>query len=133
MGLTGKFKIDSFEYYKAKYTRSITIVPHITVYSSLGDNYYNSFGDLVFRYLNYSETKLIARPWYIANDEYNPSINFHITVIGADGSKEVCYENYRDDDTRFFVYLPFGVIIIFAVYSAIVVIAIKKIKKKYTV
>ena len=133
MGLTGEFKITGFEYYKAEYTKSITIVPHITVYSSLGNNFYSSYGDLVFRYLQFEETKDIARPWYIANDEYNPSINFHITVIGADGSEEVCYENYEEDDTRFFVYLPFGTIIIFAVYSAVIVIGIKKIKKKYTV
>ena len=133
MGLTGEFKITGFEYYKAEYTKSITIVPHITVYSSLGNNFYSSYGDLVFRYLQFEETKDVARPWYIANDEYNPSINFHITVIGADGSEEVCYENYEEDDTRFFVYLPFGTIIIFAVYSAVIVIGIKKIKKKYTV
>ena len=133
MGLTGEFEITGFEYYKAEYTKSITIVPHITVYSSLCNNFYSSYGDLVFRYLQFEETKEIARPWYIANDEYNPSINFHITVIGADGSEEECYENYEEDDTRFFVYLPFGTIIIFAVYSAVIVIGIKKIKKKYTV
>ncbi len=136
-GLTGEFKIDYIEYYKQEYIDSIIIVPHITTYSSYSNvsrniDYWDIEG--VFRYLNDRDvTKQIERPWYIANDEYPPDINFHITVIGEDGSKVTCYEFDDEDDTRFFVYLPFGTIIIFAVYSAAVIMGIKKIKKKYTV
>lgn len=133
MGLTGEYKINGFEYYKAEYTKSITIVPHVTVYSNTKDNFYSSQGFVVLDYLQGRETEAIARPWYIAIDEYNPSVNFHMTVICSDGSEEICYENYEEDDTRFFVYMPFGIIIIFAVYSTAVIIGIKKIKKKYTV
>lgn len=132
MGLTGEYEITGFEYYKAKYTKSITIVPHVTVYSNMEDNFYSSQGFVVLNYLQGRETEAIARPWYIANDEYNPSINYHMTVIGSDGSKDVCYENCEKDDTRFFVYMPFGFSALFILYATAVVIAINKVKKKYT-
>ena len=134
MGLTREFEVGKIEYYKEEFIKSITIVPHITVYSSKNEDYYcRNYADTVFRYLNYSDTEEIARPWYIANDEYNPSVNFHITVICEDGSKVTCYENYEEDDTKIFAYLPFGTLVLFAIYSIAVVIIIKKVKKKYTV
>ena len=133
IGLTGKFEVNKIEYYKEEYIKSITVVPHVTIYSSEEENFYTSYADNVLRYLNYDDTETIARPWYIANDEWNPSVNFHITVVCEDGSKVTCYENYEEDDTRFFAYLPLGVLIIFAVYSVIVVIVIKKIKRKYVI
>ena len=132
MGLTGEYEINGFEYYKAEYTKSITIVPHVTVYSNKRDNFYSSQGFVVLDYLQGRETKAVARPWYIANDEHNPSVNFYMTVICSDGSKEVCYENYEEDDTRFFVYMPIGFSILFILYSSVVVLAIKKVIKKYT-
>ena len=134
MGLTREFEVGKIEYYKEEFIKSITIVPHITVYSSKNEDYYcRNYADTVFRYLNYSDTEKIARPWYIANDEYNPSVNFHITVICEDGSKVTCYKNYEEDDTKIFAYLPFGTLVLFAIYSIAVVIIIKKVKKKYTV
>lgn len=134
MGLTGEFEVNNIEYYKEEFIKSITIVPHITVYSSKNEDYYcRNYADTVFRYLNYNDTEKIARPWYIANDEYNPSVNFYITVICEDGSKVTCYESYEEDDTKMFVYLPLGTFVLFVIYSVAVVVIIKKIKAKYTV
>ena len=132
MGLTGDYEINGFKYYKAKYTKSITIVPYVTVYSDESDNFYSSQGFIALDYLQGRETEAIARPWYIAIDEYNPSVNYHMTVIGPDGSKDICYEDYEEDDTPLFVYLPFGYVVLFLLYSSVVVLAIKRIKSKYT-
>ena len=133
MGLTGEYKITGYEFYKAEYTKSITIVPHVIVYSSYEDNFYSSQGFTIFEYLKFSDTESIARPWYIAIDEYNPSINFHMTVIEADGSEQICYDNYEEDDTKFFVYFPLGTIILLVGYSAVLVVGYKKIKNKYSI
>ncbi len=133
IGLTGEFEVNKIEYYKSEYSNFITVVPHITIYSSEEENFYTSYADIVLRYVNYDETEAIARPWYIVNDdEWELGVNFHIRVVCEDGSEVTCYENYGED-TRFFAYLPFGTLIIFAVYSVIVVIVIKKIKQKYTI
>ena len=132
MELTGDYEINGFKYYKAKYTKSITIVPYVTVYSDESDNFYSSQGFMALDYLQGKETDAIARPWYIAIDEYNPSVNYHMTVIGPDGSKDICYEDYEEDDTPFFIYMPFGFFVLFLLYSSVVVLAIKRIKSKYT-
>ena len=81
----------------------------------------------------HTTTKGMGAPWYVFDGD-PPYIHETITVVGADDSKITFDEYTPDEDEHFmFVYLPWGVAIFYGIYCFIVVVAIKKKKKEYTI
>ena len=131
-GLTGEFEVDKVSYYKSRFGYMIAEI-HLTAYTTKTNVKTNIPSGIVHTLGYYITTKGMGAPWYVFDGDA-PYIHASVTVIGTDGSKVTFDEFTPDEDEHFmFVYLPWGVAIFYGIYCFIVVVAIKKKKKEYTI